>query len=395
MWMHLVYLKLELKRACRRLPHLYAGAIMLLLLAGVIALLAGRMLYGDQVVGKVAVGVSVPEEDALARQVMKMVSSLESVNSICDFHYMDREACLDRLEDGELYAVLDIPEGFVQDIMNGVNTPVKVWLTEHAGIEGKLFRELTDAGAVILSAGQAGIYGGNELYYAMGLEEAVGELEDELNRRYMDYSLQRTVYFRHRKAAATGDVTVTEFYEASMYVLFLFLSAIPVSGYLLPMKSVTVQKLRMRGIGSGYQAWARISGMGFLMAAATGPVLILVTGTGAVEAGLILAAVWIVTCMTAASVVVFLYQLAGTLMGGIMLLFLVITGQHFLAGGFLPAVFLPVTIRKIGPWLPSGILMDTVKTATTRQWSWRCGICCLILTGAAWTGSMAVEVKRR
>ena len=393
--MHLVYLKLELKRAYKRLPHLYAGAIMLLLLAGVIALLAGRMLYGGQVVGKVAVGASVPEEDVLAKQVMKMVSSLESVNSICDFQYMDRESCLERLDRGEFYAVLDVPEGFVQDVMNGVNTPVKVWLTDHAGVEGKLFQELTDAGAVILSAGQAGIYAGNELYYMLGLEDAIGELEWELNRRYMDYSLSRTVYFRHRKVQATGDVSVPEFYGASMYVLFLFLSAIPVSGYLLPMKTVTVQKLKMRGIGIGCQTGVRIGAMGLLMAAATGPVLIFLIAGEHVKAGPILGAAWLMTCVTAASVVVFLYQAAGSLLGGIMLLFLVITGQHFLAGGFLPSVFLPATIRKAGPWLPSGILMDVVKTAITQKWSWRCGICCLVLTAAAWLAGAAVEVRRR
>ena len=66
--MRLVYWKLELKRAYKRLPHLYAGAIMLFFLAAVIALLSSRLLYGGQVVGRVAVGVSVPEEDQLEKR---------------------------------------------------------------------------------------------------------------------------------------------------------------------------------------------------------------------------------------------------------------------------------------------------------------------------------------
>ena len=165
--MHLVYLKLELKRAYKRLPHLYAGAILLLAMAAVIALLSSRMLYDGGVVGRVPVGVAVPKQDKLARQVIQMVSSLESVESVCDFQYMDRETCLEELENGSLYAVLDIPEGFVQDIISGVNTPVTVWFGSDTGIEGKLFQELTDAGALTLSASQAGIYAGNELYQMM------------------------------------------------------------------------------------------------------------------------------------------------------------------------------------------------------------------------------------
>lgn len=56
-------------------------------------------------------------------------------------------------------------------------------------------------------------------------------------------------------------------------------------------------------------------------------------------------------------------------MGGIMLLFLTVTAQHFLAGGFLPAVFLPKTLRQLVPGMPSAILMAGVQMALTRAWS--------------------------
>ncbi len=61
----LVYLKLELKRACKKLPHIIAGAIVLLLLAGTIALLSARMLYGETSSGRITVGVVLPEGDAV------------------------------------------------------------------------------------------------------------------------------------------------------------------------------------------------------------------------------------------------------------------------------------------------------------------------------------------
>ncbi len=393
--MRLVYWKLELKRAYKRLPHLYAGAIMLFFLAAVIALLSSRLLYDGQVVGRVAVGVSVPEEDQLARQVVKMISSLESVGSVCDFQYMDRESCLSMLEKGKLYAVLDVPEGFVRDIMNGANTPVTVWFGPDAGVEGKLFQELTDAGALTLGASQAGIYAGNELYRMLGLEEAIGQLERDLNERYMAYSLQRTGYFRHMKVQATGDVDTMEFYEISVYVLFLFLAAIPVSGYLMPSRRALRQKLWMAGLGGGFLAAARIGGMGFLLAAATLPVMAGAVVCNVVEISGLLILVWLLTCGAAAGVVTLLFQMAGTLLGGIMLLFFVITGQHFLAGGFLPMVFLPATIQRWAAYLPSSILMDTVKTAFTMEPDWRRLAACTGLLAAAWVFSGLMEVRRR
>ena len=43
----LVYLKLELKRALKRLPHMAAGAIVLMAMLGTIAFAASKLLYGE------------------------------------------------------------------------------------------------------------------------------------------------------------------------------------------------------------------------------------------------------------------------------------------------------------------------------------------------------------
>ena len=66
MSMRLVFWKLELKRAYRRFPQMFAGAIALLFLAGAIALLAGRALYGDTVRGRGLVGGVLPTDDGVA-----------------------------------------------------------------------------------------------------------------------------------------------------------------------------------------------------------------------------------------------------------------------------------------------------------------------------------------
>lgn len=138
------------------------------------ALLAGKALYGGQAAGRITVGVALPENDILAKQVTSMLSSLESVKSICDLSYMSREECLEGMENGELLAALLVPEGFVQDIMSGVNTPVPVLLPENAGVESRIFKELADAGAQTLSAAQAGIYAGDEVLGPVSLLRGQG-----------------------------------------------------------------------------------------------------------------------------------------------------------------------------------------------------------------------------
>ena len=60
------------------------------------------MLYGETSAGGLPLGVVLPEGDAVAKKALAMVSSLESVKSICDFEYMNKEECLDKLKEGKL-----------------------------------------------------------------------------------------------------------------------------------------------------------------------------------------------------------------------------------------------------------------------------------------------------
>ena len=152
----LCYIGLEIKRAWKRFPFLAAGAAALLFLMGAAALLAGRALYGDAVTGRISVGVVLPEGDRTARQAASMLSSMESVKSLCDFIYMDEEACRESLAEGELAAALLVPDDLVSGIMNGENTAITVLVPEGNVLESRIFRELTQAGAATLGAGQAG-----------------------------------------------------------------------------------------------------------------------------------------------------------------------------------------------------------------------------------------------
>lgn len=365
MYARLIYLRLELKRAYKKFPHILAGAIVLLILAAAIALLASRMLYGEKAAERITVGVVLPEGDAVAEKVISMVGSLESVKSICDFEYTGRQECLEKLESGEFYAVMEVPEGFVQDIMNGSNTPVKVLLPKGAGIESRIFKELTDAGAKTLGASQAGIYAGEELYTMYGLESSIPRLEADLNRIYMAYSLPRMDYFRNVRVSATGDVDTIHFYGISVAVLFLLLCVIPASAYLSPHRRAMKQKLALMGIGNGTVIGVRIVGLGLLLFSVAMIMAAIAAAAGWIEFSLLSVVAVLAVCLSASSMVVFLYQAAGTLMGGVMLLFLAVTTMHFLAGGFLPSVFLPSPFRAVAGFIPSGILMEGVKMSVT------------------------------
>lgn len=391
--MHLVYIKLELKRALKKLPNLYAGAIVLLFLMGTIALVAVQTLYQDERTGRIAAGVVLPQEDRVAAQVLQMLESLDSVKSICDFQYMTWEESQKALQQGKVYLVIEVPEGFVSDIISGTNTPLRLIFPQNAGLEAAVFSELAKAGADTLAASQAGIYAGGELLSSCQLESSLAQLEADLNQLYLSYSLPREDYFRHYQVSATGDVDALHFYAVSACVLLLLFLAIPVSGYLSPLKPALRRRLSMAGLGPAVRVGARILGLSLLFCLVLIPAGLAGTALAWLPAWSGMLPLLVLVSMAAASFTVCLYQLAANPLSSIMLLFLAGTGQHFLAGGFIPAVFLPAAFRSLEPVLPSAVLMNGLKMAVTQAWSPAALLKLLALLTAGFLISLIWEVR--
>ncbi len=356
------FLRLELKRAWKRLPYMAAGAAVLMLMLGTAAFAAGKVLSGEKALGRIAVGVVLPEGDKMAEMAVEMLGSLDSVSSLCDFSLMDEGEAEEALKKGEILGIMRIPEGMIRGIMDGTNPPIHILLPKNS-LEAIVFKELTMAGARTLGAAQAGIYAGDSLLEEAGRRELIPKLEKELNEIYLSYSLPRANYFKQRKVNASGEVSPFAFYGISAFVLFLFFAVIPAAGYLSGESRVMEEKLKLLGIGRLQAAWAKIIGLGTLLFA-----MGLVFGGTAVSLGF-LELSWAffsslaLMCLLTASMAVFLFGCAGTLLGGVLLLSASAMVLLFFSGGMIPDIFLPEGIRQLSAWTPLAPMLACGKGA--------------------------------
>lgn len=386
-----IYLKLELKRMGRVIPHFLMGAIVLACLLGTIALSASRVLYGEASVGRIEVGVVLPDDDSASRMAVKVLEGMESVKSLCDFVYLDEEEGIARLRQGRLYAVLLVPDGFVQGIMNGTNLPMTILLPANPGVETQVFKELADAGARTLSAAQAAIYAADDYCVMEGMADAIPQVEADLNQIFMRHSLTRMEYYRTAEVSATGDVGQLEYYAISSSVLLLFLCGIPAASFLRPDRRVLGQKLRLLGVRPWVMAAARILSVFCLLLL---PAMALLAG-GALAGWISLSPAWAaaaaLSCLLGSVMIVLIYELAGSLMAGVLALFFTVFIMFFLSGGFLPSVFLPEALRSLGDFMPSGWLIGLVRGAFTESFSW--GLAAWV-AGASLAGWSAVSLLK-
>ena len=334
---------------------------MLVLLAGTIAFSAGKMLYGDKVMGKISVGVVLPEDDKLAKMAVSMIASLDSVGSLCEFQYLDENEGEELLKAGKIFALMEVPEGLVQGIMDGSNIPVNVVFPRSAGLEASVFKELTEAGTSILGTAQAGIYAADEFLRIHKMESSVAQAEKDLNQIFMKYALSRSDYFRERKVSASGDVSVAVFYGISAAVFVFLLCGIPAAPMVKPYGRVMEQKLFMLGIGRWKRTAVRTVSLFLPMAVISAlPYLWCVT-KGYLSfhgAGILM---WLLICLASSGWILFVYELCSSETAGILLLFFSTVVMMFLSGGIVPAVFLPEAFGNIGKWMPTAFLAEGVK----------------------------------
>jgi len=363
----LIYLKLELKKTLKSIPFFLAGAIVLVFLAGTIAFSASKILYGERALDRIEVGVVMPEEDAMASMVIRMISSLDSVGSLCHFTYVDAQEGRRLLKSGEAAALMELPQGFVEGIMDGSNIPVTVIFPESSGVEAAVFRELTEAGTSILGTAQAGIYAADDYLTSRGMTAFIAQTEQELNALFLKYALSREAYFRQEKVSAAGDVGTGVFYGISACVGLLLLLGIPAAPAVRPYKPAMEDILSRMGIGRIQRTAVRTICVWVLLLLVS-----VVPMTAAWRAGFLLAGagsfgMWLLLCLSASVWILFHYELCQNTIASILLLFATSVVMLFVSGGIVPSVFLPAAMQKAGVWMPSSFLTDGIRFMVTGQ----------------------------
>ena len=144
------YLYLEFKKSFIILRKTVLFSIIgILLLLFAIMFIESR-LQDKSVLEPVEIAVVIPKEERLVTVGAQYLSSIDSLESVCNFNYMDESSALDKLQKNEVQAVIVFPENFYEDVYHGVNTPAVIYFPENTDLNVDMFRELLNDGVTML-----------------------------------------------------------------------------------------------------------------------------------------------------------------------------------------------------------------------------------------------------
>lgn len=364
----LFYLLLQLKAAFKFIPRLFAGTILFGFLAFCIGYAGSRSIGGGtRLFFKVA--VVLPADDSLVNIGFNMLTQMESLKDYCEFIQTDRDSAKTMLKNGEVYGIVYIPEGFVEDVLNGQNTPAVVILPDNPGIETSIFRAVLNAGSDTLAYVQSGIYAMTDAYNHFGLSDRIMESSDKLNDHYIRFVINRSTMYDIRTVSATGALSQAQFYVCSgMVIVILFLGFL-LGSHITGENPKTRVMLKRSGVGYMYTCACRILATALSCTCLLAAVLLvvrlsLVHIAPSISTDLLYelspkSIFFLFLGITAAVSFFFaVYSVAGSGLYGMLLLFCINVVMIYCSGLMLPTAYLPNIAKHIGRVLPAAYIKD-------------------------------------
>lgn len=355
----LIYFYLQLKRLIKTLPSILIGAIALSLVAGLIAF-CGEKIFSEQSTESIKVKVALVFEDdsALTKMLVEMLEDTKCISDSCTFIKTDTKKALKLVKSGNAECALIIPKDFAKSVQNGKNYPIEVVFSDNGSIVTLVLKQLSCAGADILSAAQAGIYTQYDFYSSNNLLVNDKTANEYLNQTYLKYVLQREKMFYKTSSVINKKISISEYYICSGISLIILFIGMSAPAFFAEENKVFYAYSTRRGIPFFAMALIKILLFSFLLSIISE--IFLYTTVEYSGGFKMFPAMLLSSCLT-----IFIYQISSNSSVGIILLFVINFSQSFISGYFLPSVFYPEALQNIGNVLPSGLIFSQIKDILT------------------------------
>lgn len=337
------YLNLLLKRLLRLLPGALLAAAVLFAALAVLLGAVGQTVRQETV--KFPLALCGSTDDPLVQLGITALQRLDATRFSVDLHTMTEAEAQKALAEGSISAYIVLPEGFMDAAMYGnIPTMRYVTLTETTGPAAIFQREVTQIISHILLSAQKGVYGISSALQDNGLGSSAYRLMNDLALKYVELALTRENAFRLQILGIDSGQGLVDYLFCGLSVLLIFLWNLSFAPLAVQRDVSLNRMLAAKGHGAAGQALADFS------------VFLLGMGVLTAFSGVLLPfPLWRLLAVTvlAASFSFFVFSLTGSLLGGVVLHFLLSVGMCFLSGCMYPVSFFPDGIRQLAPFLPA------------------------------------------
>ena len=340
---------LTLGKLCQQRWLLAGLALFCFLLPAALAPAAEEALSRGIGFSGITLAITGAEGDPVPGELARLLPNMSDVSQYCQVRAMEEQAALESLAQGQVHAVLVLPEGFVEGIITGRNPDVELVVREDRPLEALLTMWVGRSASDLLAAVQSGIYAVLAAYRAdppvgMDYQDAV----TRINLRYIGWTMDRQAMFREAPLAVTGQLPIGPHYGLSL-LAFLVLTMAP---FFMPAFTGAwirpLARFRAAGRGSPLCWLAALTAVWLVLFPVLTGAGMAITGSGLRE-GILAGAACGWFCAAFAALCCLLTADTG---GCGVLSFACALAFLALGGGILPPVLMPGSLRELLGWSP-------------------------------------------
>ncbi len=252
------YFLLEGKRSLIFLKKSILSMTCVVLSFAAIVLVVCHFMLQTTLFPKIEVGVVMNEEDEIMELAANYISDMESVDSVCNFHYVDYEEGEEMLAEGELEVVIVLPDTLYDDLNSLENASATILLPENESMGVRMFSQILSSGIGLLHVGEAGVKASYTVSSGENMLITRSELGNFLAARYASHALDRMDTFEELVISPTGIMSIVQFYFLCMLLCLCMVCGLNFS-YLYETKQKAMQnKLCIEGVGKVQQSFVKI-----------------------------------------------------------------------------------------------------------------------------------------
>lgn len=242
------YFLLEYKKCWKAVVKSAFGMIFIFLFISIGVLVVSAGIQKEQLLPKLKVAIVVSEDERILNMALRFAESLDSVESICEFYYMDEEKARNGLKTEELQAVIILPVNFYEDIDNGLNTPAEIIVSKQNPVNSAVFSELLKAGISYLQIAEAGVYAALDAARDGTVQIQQSQIGNFLAEYYMRTLFDRMDIYEKKIISPFGEMDNAQYIVLTI-LLLLLLSTGSIFAVLYEQKEKAVEyKLKSYGV---------------------------------------------------------------------------------------------------------------------------------------------------
>lgn len=378
----ITYFNAQLKRMMRIFPRQAAINLLVFLCVGVLMVLFIRDGLLAQDGQKYRIGLVGDMSNSYLGFGVTALQSLDDSRFMIDLVTMTDEEARKAFEKGELYAIVQIPEGMMESIESGANDKPITYIAAEGqkGIGAVVMGQIVDVASTLVTRSQSAIFGMQSIMLEHGMQEVFWEATNSLNLLLIELVVNRSGFYDVEVLGIANGLSIEGYYFCSVLLFLLLLSGINNSSLFTHKRTDLPRFMKSRGVGATGQVIGEY--LAYLCLMLLCLVVMFIPLCLCLERGVFTIPEWEgmgarplmeflvvllpVTAMFAA-LQFLLYELMAGVVSGILLQFICGIGMGYLSGFFYPAAFFPEIMQRLGSIMPTGAALRYVNGSVAKE----------------------------